>query len=167
MARSDSRLFITPSTNIDEFIFDHLKQGSDSISVKGAKAITAYYLAEIVSQLDPKLDDPALRFAVIQSMHDLEARLNLIKSLFPALAPATLPTQPVWLSPNGFKGQGQSEPRLEIVSEPTNPERSQTRKDDVEVDDPSDRVLRPDGDVDPFDLSWSDFNMGQKESFGL
>lgn len=155
MARSDSRLFITPSTHIDELVFEHLKQGSDSISVKAAKAISTHYLAEVVATIDPKLENPELRFAVIQSMHELEARLNLIKSLFPALVPATLPTQPVWMPAPGFNGQVQPSPRLDAMPGLAKPEDRQTRPEDTGSEEASSSQHL----VDTSGTSWSEFSV--------
>ena len=114
MAKSDSRLFITPSTDVEELVFDYLRKTNSSISVKGAKAITAYYLAETVFQIDPKMEDPGLRLAVLESMHELEARLNLIKSLFPDLVSTTTPLESM-SSSSLNNGHGQSEARLRVV----------------------------------------------------
>jgi len=155
MTQPKSQIRLRPRTHLDELVFERLKQGSDSFSIRGAKAITAYYLAEIVFQLDPKLKDPGLRLAVLESMHELEARLNLIKSLFPDLAPALLTTQPGWLTPSGVNGQVQSEPRFEMRSEPERPEVSPVRQNDLGSEGDS----ISDTSVDLADTPWAQFNV--------
>ena len=70
MAKSDSRLFITPSTDLDEFIFNGLREGGNA-STKSTRAIVTYYLAEMAYQVDPNLEDLKLRMAVLKSIHEL------------------------------------------------------------------------------------------------
>ncbi|QQE67336.1 hypothetical protein GFS31_40490 (plasmid) [Leptolyngbya sp. BL0902] len=113
MAKSDSQIRLRSRTHLEALVFDHLKQTDDSISVQGAKAITAYYLAEMAYQVDPKLEDPKLRMAVLESIHELEARINLIKSLFPDLVPTPLSTQA--MEPPRFNP---GQPRLQVVPDP-------------------------------------------------
>jgi hypothetical protein len=123
MAKSDSRLFITPSTDLDKFIFNGLREGGNA-SAKGTRAIVTYYLAEMAYQVDPKLEDPKLRMAVLKSIHELEARVNLIKSLFPDLVPTSLPTQA--MEPPSFN-HGQS--RLRVVPDSVEPDQCEARPD--------------------------------------
>jgi hypothetical protein len=162
MAKSDSRLFITPSTDLDEFIFKGLRQEGNA-STKGTRSIVMYYLAEMAYQVDPKLDDPELRVAVLESIHELEARINLIKSLFPDLS---LPTQAM-VSPNSHPGQ----PRLQLVPDPVEPNQREAQQDDTgssttsEVGDDPGSNATPSVEVDTSDTPWSEFTIiSEKEA---
>lgn len=154
MTKSDSQIRLRSRTRIEALVFNHLKQTDDSISVQGAKAITAYYLAEIAYQVDPKLEDSKLRIAVLDSIHELEARINLIKSLFPDLVPTPLSTQPM-VSPNSNHGQ----PRLQLVPDPVEPDQPEARPDDTGSSS------TPSVEVDTSDTPWSEFTIiSEKEA---
>lgn len=156
MTSSNCRLQLRPKTEIDTLVFNHLKQESSNVSAKGTRAISTHYLAEIVAQIDPHLDNPKLRVAVIEAKHELEARLNLLESLFPALAPATPPPQPIWLSPNeAHSSPVQPEPRLRGRSEPHNPEVPEALPDKARSETDS----APSTQVDTSSTSWAKFSI--------
>lgn len=143
MAKSDSQIRLRSRTRLDALVFDHLKQTDGSISVQGAKAITAYYLAEIVYQIDSNLEDSELRVAVIESMHELEARINLIKSLFPDLASTPLSAQA--MEPPSFNP---GQPRLQVVPDP-DPDPGEARPDKTDSS-PTSAV-----EIDTSDTPWA------------
>lgn len=155
MTQSSCQIRIRPRNHIDKLVFEYIKQGSSSISIKGAKAITVYYLAEVVFKVDPKLENLELRFAVIKSMHELETRLNLIKSLFPDLVPATLLTQPIWAPSPGVNGQVQPSPRLDAMTDLAKPEERQTRQGNTGSKEASSSEQL----IDTSDTSWSQFSV--------
>ncbi|MBD2429382.1 hypothetical protein [Phormidium sp. FACHB-1136] len=143
MAKSDSRLFITPSTDLDEFIFNGLREGGNA-STKSTRAIVTYYLAEMAYQVDPNLDDPKLRMAVLKSIHELEARINLIKSLFPDLVSTPLSTQD--MEPPSFN---HDQPRLQVVPDPVEPDQREARPDKTDSS-PTSAV-----EIDTSDTPWA------------
>jgi len=160
MTQSNCRLQLRPKTEIDTLVFNRLKQGSDNVSAKGTRAISTHYLAETVAQIDPNLDNPKLRVAVIEAKHELEARLNLIESLFPALAPATPPPQPIWLSPHNVNNGGPVQSESKRKPEPTNPEAHQTRpgKARSETDSASG------AQIDTSSTSWAEFSVVKQKN---
>lgn len=163
MTQSSIRLQLRSKTPVEAFVFQRLKKGSDNVSAKGTRAIAICYLAELVAQVDPDLNHPALRVAVLDAIHELEARLNLAKSLFPGLTPVAPPNHPMGRS-NLQPGHAQAEPRFEMVAEPAKPEQRQGRQDNASNHGHSERALRSDGEMDPFDMAWSEFEVGEKEN---
>lgn len=159
MSQSSIRLQLRSKNPIEAFVFQRLKQGSDNVSAKGTRAIATHYLAELVAQVDPDLNHPALRVAVLDAIHELEAHLNLAKSLFPNLTPVAPPNHPMGCS-GLTPGHVQSEPRFE----PAKPDTPQGRPNQAEPQRHSERALRSDGELDPFDMAWSEFEVGEKEN---
>lgn len=160
MTSSSCRLQLRPKTEIDVLVFNRLKQGNDNVSAKGTRAISTHYLAEIVAQIDPHLDNPKLRIAVIEAKHELEARLNLIESLFPALAPATPLPQPIWLSPHDVNNGGPVQPGSKRKPAPTNPEARQAQPGKAR----SEADSAPGAQVDTSNTSWAEFSVVKQKN---
>lgn len=171
MPNQSSRLQVYSSTEIDKFVFDYLKE-QEGGSTKACRAITTYYLSEMVAEHDPRLEDPKLRYNLCATLHDLEARANLIRSTFPSLAPSTPPTYPVWLPQNDAPDDAsealksdESEPDgqgIEVQSSDTDSELSLIQ--DADFDDEEASSSGSNGTVNVFKLPLSSFTFSDRES---
>lgn len=158
MPNQSSRLQVYSSTEIDKLVFDYLKE-QEGGSTKTCRAITAYYLSDMVAELDPRLEDPKLSYELRAALLDLEARANLIRSTFPSLALTTPPTYPVWFPQNAApKSNASGE------SGPTNADSEPSLTQDIEPADEEAFSSGSKGTENVFELPLSSFAFSDQES---